>query len=78
MFQTFGYGGDREWKKLTLGVAACLGMMKIIEGNKHNASWRELRQKVRAGKMTEFKGMPVPASFDALLLDYKVGFRGGP
>jgi hypothetical protein len=72
MFQVFGYGGDREWKKLTLGVAACVGMMKLIEGNRHNAWWRELRRKVRAGKMEEHEGMTIPASIESLLLDFKV------
>lgn len=72
MFQIFGYGGEREWTNLTLGVAACVGMMKLLEGNKHNAWWRELRRKVRNRKMEEFNGLPVPASIEALLLDHKI------
>jgi len=67
MFQQFGYGGEREWKKLTIGVAACLGMMKLQEDNKHNQWWRELRQRVR-----EFKGLPVPAAIESLFLDLKI------
>jgi hypothetical protein len=47
MFQHFGYGGDREWKHLTTGVAACLAMTKIIEGNPNREFWRKIRAKVR-------------------------------
>src|SRR6266446_10575683 len=27
MFQHFGYGGEREWRQLTKGVASCIAMM---------------------------------------------------
>ena len=65
-FQIFGYGGDREWKKLTLGVAACVGMMKLVE-NRDTSWWRDLRRQVREGKHKEFNGLPVPMAADALL-----------
>jgi len=71
MFQQFGYGGEREWKHLTKGVAACLGMMKLIDSGKHPFSWREVRQKVVTGRKDAFNGLPIPNGFDALLLDLK-------
>lgn len=67
-FQVFGYGGEREWRKLTLGVAACLGMMKEIEGHRHKSWWRELRIRARSSPQHAL----VPASVDSLLLDLKV------
>lgn len=72
MFQVFGYGGEREWRKLTLGVAACVGMMKLIEGARHNSWWREVRKKVWEGEQEQFNGMPIPAALESLLLDLKV------
>jgi hypothetical protein len=71
-FQIFGYCGEREWRKLTLGVAACVGMIKLIEGSRHNLCWRDLRRKVREGKQEQFRGLSVPASIEAFLLDFKV------
>jgi len=72
MFQIFGYGGEREWKKLTIGVAACLGMMKLIENQRHNSWWRELRREVRTGRAKVYDGLPIPTALDALILDFKV------
>ena len=71
MFQTFGYGGEREWKKLTLGVAACVAMMKLLENNRDNLWWRELRRKIRRNEIERFEGMTIPMSAEALLLDHK-------
>jgi hypothetical protein len=47
MFQHFGHGGEREWKHLTKGVAACLAMMRIVDGKPHRDFWRKIRAKVR-------------------------------
>jgi hypothetical protein len=71
-FQVFGYGGEREWKKLTLGVAASVGMMKLIEDVPHNSWWREVRRQVREGRQDQLNGLAVPASVEALLRDLKV------
>jgi len=70
MFQTFGYGGEREWRKLTLGVAACVAMMKLVEKNRLNRWWRELRRRVRDRKMQEFEGATVPLAVEALLVGF--------
>ena len=68
MFQTFGYGGEREWKKLTLGVAACVSMMKLIEKGRLNGWWRDVRLRVRKGEMHEHEGLSLPIAFDSLLV----------
>ena len=72
MFQQFGFGGDREWKHLTKGVAACIQMMKLIDGKKHDKFWREVRKRVVTGKAETHEGLPIPSAVTALLLDYKV------
>ena len=72
MFQQFGYGGDREWKRLTAGVAACVQMMKLAEGGRHSKFWRDVRQRVVSGKLETFNGLSIPSAAEALLLDYKV------
>lgn len=47
MFQHFSYGGEREWKHLTKGVAACVAMMRIVDGKPNRDFWQEIRAKVR-------------------------------
>jgi hypothetical protein len=47
MFQLFGYGGGREWKQLTKGVAACLAMMRIADGKPNRDVWWGIRARVR-------------------------------
>jgi hypothetical protein len=52
MFQQFGYKGEREWRHLTRGVAACLQMMKLEDGKPRQGFWREVRNQVR-GAITD-------------------------
>jgi hypothetical protein len=72
MFQLFGYGGLREWKNLSKGVAACLGMMKLIDNGKNAKWWREVRKAVVTGQVETQNGFPFPNRIKALLLDYSV------
>lgn len=65
MFQQFGYGGEREWRHLTKGVAACLGMMQLIQGHKHRHWWRRIRKEIRTNERK-----PIPPAIDALLIDF--------
>ena len=80
MFQVFGYGGEREWKHLTKGVAACVAMMKLIDGNHNQDFWRKVRLKV-AGVVNDtisadLSGnhlrLDIPIGVEALLKSYKV------
>lgn len=77
MFQQFGYGGEREWKHLTKGVAACVAMMKMIDGGKFASWWREKRKCVRDGELKQHVSsdgiaMEIPNALDALLLDLRI------
>jgi hypothetical protein len=78
MFQHFGYGGDREWLRLTKGVAACLTMMRIEDGNPRRDFWHKVRAKVR-GQVTDEIPIDVggvqitaglPVSVEALLQSF--------
>jgi hypothetical protein len=80
MFQHFGYGGDREWKHLTKGVAACLAMMKIVDGKPYRDFWRKIRAKVR-GIVSDERPVTVgdqemmvclPIGVEALLQSFKL------
>jgi len=70
MFQHFGYGGEREWKQLTKGVAACLKMMKGMDDKPYHDFWRQVRFKIR-GAVDE-RAPDLPVSVEALLQPYKV------
>jgi hypothetical protein len=80
MFQQFGYGGEREWKRLTQGVAACLAMMRFIDGNPSREFWRKIRAKVRGTRnddVTVTVGgeqmiVSVPIGVEAILQSFKV------
>jgi len=80
MFQHFGYGGEREWKHLTKGVAACLAMMRIVDGQPNRDFWRKIRAKVRGTVRNEApvtvggKRMLVglPSGVEALLQSFKL------
>jgi hypothetical protein len=80
MFQHFGYGGEREWKHLTHGVAACVAMMKLLDGKKNQEFWRKIRVKV-AGVVDDSFAVNVggeklvcdlPIGVEALLQSYKL------
>jgi len=47
-------------------------MMKLIENQRHNSWWRELRREVRTGRAKVYDGLPIPTALDALILDFKV------
>lgn len=70
MFQQFGYGGEREWKQLTKGVAACLAMMRLVDGNPRALFWRKIRSKVRR-TVDESVSMNVDAT--PVMLDMPIG-----
>jgi hypothetical protein len=80
MFQQFGYGGEREWRHLTKGVAACLAIMRLIDDKPNRDFWRKIRAKVRrtvndavavnvGGKQMMYD---VPIGVEALLQSFKV------
>jgi hypothetical protein len=80
MFQTFGYGGEREWKQLTKGVGACVAMMKLFDGNSNAEFWRKIRLKV-GGRIDESPfanivgkemKLGIPVGVEALLQSFKV------
>jgi hypothetical protein len=80
MFQHFGYGDEREWKHLTKGVAACLAMMRLIDGRPYRAFWKRIRAKVR-GTVRDEIAVPVdgkqmmfslPIGVEALLQSFKL------
>ena len=80
MFQHFGYGGEREWKHLTKGVAACLALMRLVDGKPYRDFWRKIRAKV-TGTMNDEMAVTVgdeqmmvslPIGVEALLQSFKV------
>jgi hypothetical protein len=68
MFQQFWFGGQREWRKLTRGVAACVGMMKLTDQKRHNAWWRRIRDDIRTVSKVS-KELQIPAYIESLMLD---------
>jgi hypothetical protein len=80
MFQHFGYGGEREWKHLTKGVAACVAMMRIVDGKPNREFWRNIRAKVRGTVNDEAPVniggeqmmVDLPVSVEALLQSFKL------
>jgi hypothetical protein len=46
--------------------------MKLIDGGKHAAFWRDVRKRVAAGQIETYKGVRIPNGFNALLLDLQV------
>ncbi len=70
MFQHFGYGGEREWKHLTKGVAACLGMMRIVDGKSHRDFWKKIRAKVRG---TVNDDIPVTVDGKQMMVSLPIG-----
>jgi hypothetical protein len=70
MFQHFGYGGEREWKHLTRGVAACLAMMKVLDGNRRTKFWRGIRTRVASQERQEMRDLPI--GVEALLQGFIV------
>jgi len=80
MFQQFGYGGEREWRHLTKGVASCLAMMKLIDGKPYREFWRKIRAKVRGvhdeaisvSVGSEQVMVDLPIGVEALLQSFKV------
>jgi len=69
LFQQFGYGGRREWKHLTKGVAACLAMMKLMDGGKSTKTWRDVRRRVAIRQVDTHGGLPLPNGIEVFLLD---------
>lgn len=80
MFQQFGYKGDREWRHLTRGVAACLQIMKLEDGKPRQQFWREVRNQVRGTTVDSPVAMPngdvvsgtMPVSVKALLEGFRI------
>jgi len=79
--QAYGYSGKREWKKITIGVAACLGMIKLIEkkDKSNNFKWKEIRTQIIADKMEEHNTevprlgiVDIPLRIKIMMLNFKV------
>jgi hypothetical protein len=79
-FQIFGYHGEREWKQLTKGVAACVALMKLIDNDRNTSFWRNIRLRV-SGQIDEsvlvnIEGkeikLDVPIGVKAILQSFRV------
>ncbi len=72
MFQHFGYAGDREWKMFTKGVAVCIGLMKILDNDKNNKIYQQIRRRIRGKVVAEHQMFerPTSAMFDFTIDKY--------